>query len=264
MPDDYEQNGYVIRRGLVPVDLIEALNERFDDVADGRVAPAANLQVARNVQIAKGLVEPTTPAHGIAKLNFVQGDEVFQRYSTQEPLLDEVEKLVGGDLIAMNSMYLNKPPNVDGRHPLHQDLLYFPFRPAHNIVGVWTALQKVTRENGCLVVIPGSHKSELLDHDYPDWEHKNYLFVGVKGVDTEGRHHIEMEPGDTVFFHPLLIHGSGFNKTQGLRRAIAVHFANANSEDIWHGKTEFARGVDPRRDYRLVRGNDPNGYVGAG
>lgn len=261
MSENYEENGYMVRRGLVAPDLIEALNERFDEVVDGRIEPAPNLQVARNVQIAKGLVEPATPAHGIAKLNFVQADPVFARFSVQEPLLDEVQKLIGEDLIALNSMYLNKPPNVDGRHPLHQDLLYFPFRPAHNIVGVWTALQKVTRENGCLVVIPGSHKGELLDHDYPDWEHKNYLFVGVKGVDTQGRMHIEMEPGDTVFFHPLLIHGSGLNKTQGLRRAIAVHFVNSRSEDIWHGKTEFAPGVDPRLDYRLVRGEDPNRYA---
>jgi phytanoyl-CoA hydroxylase len=161
----------------------------------------------------------------------------------------------------MNSMYLNKPPHVDGRHPLHQDLIYFPFRPADRIVGVWTALDEITRENGCLVMVPGSHKGETLPHDYPDWEHKNFLFVGVQDVDASGRVHIEMEPGDTVFFHSNIIHGSGLNRTDGLRRAIAVHFANARCEDIWGGQKQMLDKHSPRDDYRLVRGEDPNDYV---
>ena len=260
--EDYKDAGFRVVRGLVPPDLIEALNDRFEDLAERRVEPTHNMQIVRNVQVAKGLVEPRTPAHGISKVNFVQADPVMRQFSLCDPLLDEVEALIGADLIAMNSMYLNKPPNVDGRHPLHQDLLYFPFRPADSIVGVWTALEPITREMGCLVVVPGSHQSgELHEHDYPDWEHKNYLFVGVKDVDSSGRLHLEMEPGDTVFFHPLLIHGSGLNKTQNLRRSIAVHFANSHCTDIRHGKTEFAMKFDPRQDFRLVRGEDPNGYA---
>ena len=56
------------------------------------------------------------------------------------------------------------------RHPMHQDLHYFPFRPAERIVCSWTAMEKVNRANGCLVVIPGSHKRELQQHVYPEWE----------------------------------------------------------------------------------------------
>ena len=53
---------------------------------------------------------------------------------------------------------------------MHQDLHYFPMRPAEKIVCSWTAMQKVNRENGCLVVLPGTHKGKLLQHDYPKWE----------------------------------------------------------------------------------------------
>ena len=261
MRDEYFENGYVVRRGLLPADLIAELNQRFADVADGVCEPAENMQVVRNVEVAKGLVTPKTKAHGISKMNFVQADPVLRKYSAFAPLLNQVEQLIGPDLISMNSMYLNKPPHVDGRHPLHQDLIYFPFRPADSIVGVWSALEPITRENGCLVMIPGSHKGETHAHDYPDWEHKNHLFLGVKDVDSSGRVHIEMEPGDTVFFHSNIIHGSGFNKTEGLRRAIAIHFANARCEDIWGGHKQTLDKYSPRDDYRLVRGEDPNGYV---
>ena len=66
---------------------------------------------------------------------------------------------------------INKPPDtgsLSSRHPLHQDLHYFPFRPADRICAAWTAMEKITAENGCLIVLPGSHKSTLQKHDYPD------------------------------------------------------------------------------------------------
>ena len=62
------------------------------------------------------------------------------------------------------------PGKKTSRHPMHQDLHYFPFRPAERIVCSWTAMQRVNRENGCLVVMPGSHKGKLLPHEYPKWE----------------------------------------------------------------------------------------------
>lgn len=263
MREEYFENGYVVRRGLLPQDLVAELNQRFADLAEGAVEPAENMQVVRNVEVAKGLVTPKTRAHGISKMNFIQADPVLRKYSNYGPLLDQVEELIGSDLISMNSMLLNKPPDVDGRHPLHQDLIYFPFRPADSIVGVWTALDRITRENGCLVMIPGSHRGETHAHDYPDWEHKNFLFLGVKDVDVSGRVHIEMEPGDTVFFHSNIIHGSGFNRTEGLRRAIAVHFASSHCEDVWGGHKQMLDEHSPRDDYRLVRGEDPNDYVAA-
>ena len=70
-----------------------------------------------------------------------------------------------------------------------------------------------------------------------------------------------MDPGDTLFFHPLLVHGSGFNRTENLRRAIAVHYASSHCQDIWHGETKTIGTFNPRLDIRLVRGNDPNNYA---
>lgn len=53
---------------------------------------------------------------------------------------------------------------------MHQDLHYFPFRPADRIVCSWTAMERVNRQNGCLVVLPGTHTGTLKEHDYPEWE----------------------------------------------------------------------------------------------
>ena len=60
----------------------------------------------------------------------------------------------------MHPMLINKPPDsgkMTSRHPLHQDLHYFPFRPADRIVCAWTAMEHIDDKNGCLVVLPGTH-----------------------------------------------------------------------------------------------------------
>ena len=47
----------------------------------------------------------------------------------------------------------------------------------------------------------------------------NKMYHGVKGWDpNQERVWLEMEAGDTVFFHPILLHGSGTNTTQGFRK----------------------------------------------
>ena len=102
----------------------------------------------------------------------------------------------------------------------------------------------------------------LVDRELVDELNQRFEDVAeVKDLDASDRVHIEMEAGDTVFFHSMTIHGSGFNRTQDLRRAIAVHFASARCEDIWAGQKHKLDKYDPRLDYRLVRGEDPNDYV---
>jgi phytanoyl-CoA hydroxylase len=141
-----------------------------------------------------------------------------------------VRDLVGPELKTLSTNVFNKPPGVDGRHPLHQDLRYFALRPTDGIVASWTAIQSCTRENGCLAVIPGSHLGELFEHGDPDWDEVNFGFFAAQGVDVDARVHVEMEPGDTLLFHPLLVHGSGRNRSKGFRRAISVHYASAECE----------------------------------
>ena len=102
--------------------------------------------------------------------------------------------------------------------------------PMVKIIATWTAIDPCTRENGCLAVIPGSHKGELGWHGDPDWEHVNSGFFALEDIDIEARVHVEMAPGDVLLFHPLLIHGSGRNRSAGFRRAISTHYASANCE----------------------------------
>ncbi|XP_075383216.1 phytanoyl-CoA dioxygenase, peroxisomal-like isoform X2 [Mycteria americana] len=176
--------------------------------------------------------------NGYLLIKKLVSDEDIERFRKEfvrickKEVLRYVECFTGPNIMAMHTMLINKLPDSDKQtflHPMHQDLHYFPFRPADCIVCSWTAMERADQDNGCLVVQPGTHKEPLKPHGYPKWEGKtNKLFHGLLDEDEKTpRVHLVMEKGDTVFFHPLLIHGSGINKTSGFRKSISCHFASS-------------------------------------
>ena len=225
----FRESGYVLLRGLVDAEARTRYEQRFVELIEGREHPP-DMVVMRDVMVVKGVVEPETPLHAINKILNFESDPTLFDYARDPRLLAVARELVDeppdAPLHVISTNVFNKPPGVDGRHPLHQDLRYFRLRPPEGIVAAWTALSPCSRESGCLAVLPGSHRGRFHEHGDPDWEHVNAAFYGIEGVDTEARVHIEMEPGDTVFFHPLLIHGSGRNRGNGFRRAISAHYAS--------------------------------------
>ncbi|XP_061167989.1 phytanoyl-CoA dioxygenase, peroxisomal-like [Saccostrea echinata] len=259
----YEDNGYLVIRNLVPKEELDKYRDRFEKICKKEVEVPA-LIIMRDVAIARSEFVPGQQA--ITKIQSFENDDVLFSYCALPEVIKYVQAFTGRTVKAMHTMLINKPPDPgkkSSRHPLHQDLHYFPFRPADRVVCSWTAMEKVNRENGCLVVLPGTHKGELLQHDYPEWEGGvNRMYHGVRDFDPNApRVHLPMEAGDTVFFHPLLIHGSGMNKTKGFRKSISCHYASGEIEFIdvkgsiqgdlekevieTYSKKLIARGIDP-------------------
>ncbi|XP_024436302.1 phytanoyl-CoA dioxygenase, peroxisomal [Desmodus rotundus] len=230
----YEENGFLVIKNLVSDADIERFRNEFERICKQEVKPFG-LQIMKDVTIVKSGCAVSEKV--VTKIQEFQEDEELFRYCTLPEILKYVECFTGPNIMAMHTMLINKPPDSGektSRHPLHQDLHYFPFRPSNKIVCAWTAMEHIDRNNGCLVVLPGTHKSTLKPHDYPQWEGKvNSMYHGIQDYDkNNARMHLVMEKGDTVFFHPLLIHGSGQNKTQGFRKAISCHFASGDGHYI--------------------------------
>ncbi|KAM9771474.1 phytanoyl-CoA dioxygenase, peroxisomal [Syngnathus typhle] len=230
----YEQNGFFVVRNLVADEDIDLFRKEFERICQRKVN-VPGLVVMRDVAISKSEFVPDQKA--VTKLQDFQEDPELFRYCTLPQILKYVGCFTGPNIMAMHTMLINKPPDAGkktSRHPMHQDLHYFPFRPADRIVCAWTALERVNRQNGCLVVLPGTHTGTLKEHDYPEWEGGvNKMYHGVRDYNPDHpRIHLEMEKGDTVFFHPLLIHGSGMNQTQGFRKAISCHYASSDCHYI--------------------------------
>nr|XP_045596155.1 phytanoyl-CoA dioxygenase, peroxisomal-like isoform X1 [Procambarus clarkii] len=253
----YEENGFLVIPNLVPHDKIDQWKERFLDLVEGRVESHGMTKMKdislRNVKGVSGEMI-------VNKIQDFVWDEILSEHCMLPQVLDYVECFTGPNIMAMHTMLINKPPDPGtrtSRHPLHQDLHYFPFRPANRIVCAWTAMETINNDNGCLFVLPGSHKGVLEQHDYPDWEKGvNKMYHGVRGYDDVPKTMLCMEKGDTVFFHPILLHGSGDNRTKHFRKAISCHYAasechyidvrGTSQENIGNEVVELAkkRGVD--------------------
>lgn len=227
---DYQRDGFLLLPALVPQGRLSDFSQRFEDLALGRAQRPARMVVMNDVMVVKGAVAPASPLHAVNKLLSFEDDPELFAYAELPALLEAVRSLIGPRVMTLSTNVFNKPPGVDGRHPLHQDLRYFALRPADKIVAAWTALEACNRENGCLAVVPGSHRGELAPHGDPGWSYLNSGFFAAEGIDPASRIHVEMEPGDTLLFHPLLVHGSGRNRSAGFRRAISVHYASADCE----------------------------------
>ena len=227
---DYQMSGYVLIPGLIGQEELRQWSDRFEAVVNGDIKPARGMVVMKDVMVAKRAVTPKTPLHGINKLLNFEDDADFYAYVEHPKLLEAVRELIGSNLYSLVTNVFNKPPEVDGRHPLHQDLRYFRMRPPEKIVAAWTAISPCTRDNGCLAVVPGSHRLGLLEHAVPNWEYVNHAFYGIKELNSLQHLHIEMAPGDTLLFHPLLVHGSGTNHTSECRRSISTHYASFECE----------------------------------
>ncbi|RZF42678.1 hypothetical protein LSTR_LSTR001473 [Laodelphax striatellus] len=224
----YEENGFLVIRKLIDEDTLEKCRNHFVDLCEGRY-PKGSMVLMKDISLAK---LGKSGEYLYNKVQDIVWDEVFETYILHNILLDYVESFIGPNIKAVHSMLINKPPDprtLTSRHPLHQDLYYFPFRPTNKIVAAWTAMEPITSENGCLLVLPGSHKGPLLEHGYPEWENGvNKAYHGVKGFDEHNAIPLHMDVGDTVFFHPLLVHGSGPNLTKGFRKAISCHYASSD------------------------------------
>src|SRR5262249_270499 len=182
--------------------------------------------VVEEVRVAKGAVTPDDPEKGIWKyLNPDRYDPLFAAYPARAELLDLVEPFLGPDLKAFLMMFIYKPPGIDFVHPYHQDASYFNFQPHDVVMGTWLALDRTDETNGTPSVIRGSTQLAILPHAAPKGEMVNFGVFGVEGYDGHPDEvHLELEPGDAVFFHSRLLHKTGANLSARHRRVLTVHY----------------------------------------
>lgn len=232
--ETYREAGFILLPGFIDAHQLARYNARFLELVSGRAQAPADLVIMRDIMVVKGAAKPANTVDGVNKLFHFQSDPALFDYTRNPKTLAVARQLTDAPpdaaLGVLATNVFNKPPGVDGRHPLHQDLRYFRLRPANGIVGTWTAMSPCHRESGCLAVVRDSHWGTLQEHHTPDWEYVNHAFLGVEGVRREALSYVEMQPGDTLFFHPLLIHGSGRNRGAECRRAISAHFAAPHCE----------------------------------
>ena len=179
-------------------------------------------------------------------------------------VVDALVRVVGPNVKAMQSMLFIKSEGKPGQ-AWHQDECFIPTRD-RSLTAVWIALDDATVENGCLWVLPGSHRRGVL---YPAREQHDPRFdCTIEAYDfpytDEDAVPVEIPAGTALIFNGYLLHRSLENSGRhGYRRALANHYMSAESLLPWRAprEDEHMAMVD-YRDIVMVAGDDPYAYKG--
>ncbi|MGH8542326.1 MAG: phytanoyl-CoA dioxygenase family protein [Gammaproteobacteria bacterium] len=253
----FEQRGYLVVPDLLsPVEIAELR----DEIARICSYHAVELGVPTEM-IGPDLIGRILCVHQPHKLSDTLVD------CARHPRLVEVlSGIVGPDVKCMQSQAFVKPPGFPG-NAWHQDECAIPTRD-QSLVAAWIALDDSTEANGCLRVVPGTHRSGYLFPQQPHGRPEEYDFpTQCFGFDETAQLALEVTAGSVVFFHGYLVHGSRANRSNNYRRALTYHYMNAYSLLPWRipvapGQSEVRGAMADDRDVFLVCGSDPYAWKG--
>lgn len=166
-----------------------------------------------------------------------------------EEVLDLVEPILGPDIVLWSSHFISKEPYHGRETPWHEDSAYWNgrFDSYDRIVTVWLALDRSTRENGCMRVIPGSHANGFSDY-VPVDSRRNTFPSAIANVDEERAVDFELKPNQCSLHDPRIIHGAKSNTSPYRRCGYTMRYIAASVRVIpeknpgW--KIWLARGRD--------------------
>ena len=161
-------------------------------------------------------------------------------------ILDAVESIIGKNILICGTTLFIKNPNEKGFVSFHQDAKYIGLEP-HNWVTVWVAVTDSNEHNGCMRMLPGSHKENLKTHEQK-FDENNLLTRGqtISDVPLDKTEPIILKAGQVSLHHPLIVHGSGLNQSNDRRIGLVIQsYIGANVNQVI-GKmfVQRARGED--------------------
>lgn len=239
---EYEELGYVNLGKLVnDADLAE-LQRRIDDIMQGK-APADYDRMLMQLDSESGKYEDageqskgfkgSTPNY--RKIQDLEFDPLFLAFM-QEPLFRETCARVYGketEIACFRAMFFNKPAHKGTWLPWHQDR--WNFLSMDPLLTIWTALDPATQANGCVQVIPRSHKLGIINPDHPS----GFLTkeMAEKHCPPEKARLLELKAGEVALLHNWLLHASDVNRSETSRRAFSACYMDARTRDTKTGTT---------------------------
>jgi ectoine hydroxylase-related dioxygenase (phytanoyl-CoA dioxygenase family) len=184
-------------------------------------------------------------------------DQPFIRDLALRPtLLDCIEQLIGPDFLLLATHFFCKYGQEEKFVAWHQDATYWGLEPPQAITA-WYAVDDSDRENGCMRVLPGTHRDGIREHG-KSGNKENLLSVDqevpVTAAEAASAVDLELRAGQISLHDGALIHGSLPNRSQRRRCGLTIRFVPASVKPT--GTDVRGRAWKPT----LVRGADREGY----
>ena len=249
----YAEQGFLVVEDALSADEVKALQDETTRICREEM-DAAEVEVS-DVDVLRQFLCIHFP-HKISS-------SVYEQLA-HPAIVDVLTNVIGPDVKCMQSMLFIKSSGKPGQ-AWHQDEDFIPTRD-RSLTGAWIALDDATVENGCLWVIPGSHKPGVL---WPQqiqedarfdctMESHNFPYSDDDAIP------VEVKAGSIVFFNGYLLHRSLPNRTVGkYRRALVNHYMSASSLLPWRPpEPGVSVAISDFRDIVMVTGTDPYAYKG--
>ncbi len=248
----YHDFGYVIPDYRLPQAIVEDIRAELE------------LLLLNNPHLtADSLFVPHAPQNNLQGMK-ASNPQKWLQFARHNDILAMVTDLIGDDIILWGTTVFGKPAHTGKATPWHQDGQYWPIRPLASC-SAWIAIDEVNTENGCMRVIPSSHKgSSVLKHHTNlgndltlNQELDKDQFNEKNAVD------IILKPGQMSFHDINMVHGSRHNNSNKRRAGYVLRFMPATSHfDRKMGARLSSKSgvVDfTQRALYLVRGQDRGG-----
>jgi len=213
----YKENGYLVVKNLFDQRAVSEALSAIDEIISRPDADKNSEKEPKDNSIVRRIWSPTNK------------HRTFDELSKDDNLLNVIQSLIGENILFHYSKLNMKGPKVGSIVEWHQDFSYYP----HTNTDLLTALiffDNATQENGCLQVIPGSHKNGLLSHDIDGF------FRGkISDVNKDDAVYVEVKAGDVLFLHCLTMHASAVNTSTLPRRTFLPAYRSADSFPIYFG-----------------------------
>ena len=151
-------------------------------------------------------------------------------------------QLLAGPVRFWHDQLFCKPARHGGVVAWHQDFSYWTRSQPMAHLTCWIGLDRSTRDNGCLQYVPGSHKWNLLPITglAGDMDAIRQVLSDDQWAQFQKPVAIELQRGECSFHHPLMVHGSRENRTDGPRRAYVINclrdgVCSATNESLMQG-----------------------------
>ncbi len=250
----FEANGFLVLEDALTGAEVNQLNQDATRLCRNESGAIAGLDPAPPEESDEAVLRRTLCIHFPHKLSQLMFDVLAQKN-----VVDVLTSVVSPNVKCMQSMLFIKAAGKPGQ-AWHQDEDYIPTRD-RSLIGAWIALDDATIENGCLWIIPGSHRPGIL---WPQTWHGDQRFdcseeAGGFPYTEKDEVPVEVKKGSVVFFNGYTLHRSLPNRSQGaFRRSLVNHYMSAESFLPWQRPDEkTSMAMADYRDIVMVAGVDP-------
>ena len=225
----FQTDGYFIVRGALPDAMLQPIRDLIDRNVDAHArelhaeGAIESMHADASFERRLALLYRDSESRMRSWNTFLFSPELYGLVRNRA-ILDALQPLLGEEISFNGDYHLRPklPGSTNTAFPMHQDSQYYGPETGHILViSVWIPLVDVDERNGCLWLIPGSHKWGLL----PGARRADHNMVSFEDVEQRGTAVPEpMRCGDFLAFHNLTFHGSKVNRSDGVRWSVDVRF----------------------------------------